>query len=107
MRIELAQPDTTIQTAKAAKLADAAQEFEASMLQELLKPMQSGQNSWGGQDSDQDSGQDQSFDTIRSFGTEAVAKAISKGGGFGIAKQVISQINVEHQRTSHKGNPKD
>jgi flagellar protein FlgJ len=106
MRIEATQPDTAVQTAKTAKLADAAQEFEASMLQELLKPMQNGQNSWGGQDSDQDNGQDQSFDTIRSFGTEAVAKAISKGGGFGIAKQIISKINVEHQRTSHKENPK-
>lgn len=76
------------------KLADAAQQFEASMLQELLKPMQSSENSWGGDDA----GSDNSFDTIRSFGTEAVAKAISQGGGFGIAKQVVSQVTLEHQR---------
>ncbi len=78
-------------TAKAAKLVDAAQEFEASMLQELLKPMQNGQSSWGGEDT----GEDNSFDTIRSFGSEAVAKAVAKGGGFGIAKEVLSQISLQ------------
>jgi flagellar protein FlgJ len=90
--------DTEAQVKNTSKLIDAAQQFEASMLQELLKPMQNGQDNWGGEDSSEDN----SFDTIKSFGTEAVAKAISKGGGFGIAKQVISQISLEHQRNSKK-----
>jgi|SRR5580698_1727195 flagellar protein FlgJ len=83
---------------KQAKLTDAAQQFEAMMLQEMLKPMRGGQDSWGGEDKDSDS----ASDTISSFGTEAFANAISKGGGFGLAKQVVSQINHEHQKTSDR-----
>jgi flagellar protein FlgJ len=80
------------------KLTDAAQQFEATMLQELLKPMQHGQSS-SGRDEESD---DSSTDTISSFGTEAVAKAVSKGGGFGIAKQIVSKVTLEHQRNSEK-----
>jgi peptidoglycan hydrolase FlgJ len=83
---------------KQTKLVDAAQQFEATMLQELLKPMQHGQDSWGGEVESDDS----ASDTISSFGTEAIAKAISKGGGFGIAKQIVSKVTLEHQRISEK-----
>ncbi len=79
---------------KQAKLVDAAQQFEATMLQELLKPMQHGQSSWG----DEETSEDSASDTISSFGTEAIAKAISKGGGFGIARRVVAQVNQEHQQ---------
>jgi peptidoglycan hydrolase FlgJ len=84
---------------KQAKLADAAQQFEATMLQELLKPMQHGQDSWGGGEEKSD---DSASDTISSFGSEAIAKAFSKKGGFGIAKQIISKVTQEHQRNSEK-----
>jgi flagellar protein FlgJ len=83
---------------KQAKLVDAAQQFEATMLQELLKPMQHGQDSWGGEETSEDS----ASDTISSFGTEAIAKAISKGGGFGIAKQIVSKLSLQHSRNSEK-----
>jgi peptidoglycan hydrolase FlgJ len=89
---------TSLDGAKQAKLVDASQQFEATMLQELLKPLQHGQNSWGGDEKSDDS----STDSISSFGTEAVAKAISKGGGFGIAKQIVSKVTLEHQRNSEK-----
>ena len=92
---------TALDGAKQAKLVDAAQQFEATMLQELLKPLQHGQNSWGGDEKSDDS----STDSISSFGTEAVAKAISKGGGFGIAKQIVSKVTLEHQRISEKTTP--
>jgi peptidoglycan hydrolase FlgJ len=87
---------------KQAKLVDAAQQFEAMMLQEMLKPMREGRDSWGGDDK---SDGDSASDTISSFGTEAFAKAISKGGGFGIAKQVVSQVKLEHQKNSEKKTP--
>jgi peptidoglycan hydrolase FlgJ len=80
-----------------AKLVDAAQQFEAMMMQEMLKPMRKGEDSWEGEKDD-----DSASDTISSFGTEAVAKAISKGGGLGIAKQVIRQVTQEHERNSKK-----
>ena len=93
------QADTGLDPQKLAKLTDAAQQFEAMMLQEMLKPMRGGQDSWGGDNGGEDS--DSASDTINSFGTEAFANAIAKGGGFGIAKQVISQVSHEHQRSSH------
>jgi peptidoglycan hydrolase FlgJ len=92
------QTETGVDAQKQAKLTDAAQQFEAMMLQEMLKPMRGQQDSWGGEEKDGDS----ASDTISSFGTEAFAKAISRGGGFGLAKQVISQVNREHQRNSEK-----
>lgn len=85
--------------AKNHKLVNAAQQFESMMLQEMLKPMRSGEDSWGG---DGDKSSDSSMDTISSFGTEAVATAISKGGGLGIARQVIRQVMQEHQRDVKK-----
>ena len=95
------QPTTVLEGQKQAKLADAAQQFEATMLQELLKPMQHGQSSWGGEEKSDDS----ASDTISSFGTEAIAKAISQGGGFGIAKQIVSKVTLEQQRNSEKRPP--
>jgi Rod binding domain-containing protein len=92
------QPTTAIEGQKQAKLADAAQQFEAAMLQELLKPMQHGQSSWGGEEKNDDT----ASDTISSFGTEAIAKAISKGGGLGIAKQIVSKVTLEYRRNSEK-----
>jgi peptidoglycan hydrolase FlgJ len=84
----------TVEAHRQAKLVDAAQQFEATMLQELLKPMQHGQSSWG----DEQKSEDSASDTISSFGTEAIAKAISKGGGFGIARRVVEQVTQEHQQ---------
>jgi Rod binding domain-containing protein len=85
--------------AKDPKLVNAAQQFESMLLQEMLKPMRSGEDSWGG-DTGKES--DSSMDTISSFGTEAIATAIAKGGGLGIARQVIKQVTREHQRDTQK-----
>src|ERR1700693_6161418 len=91
-------PVSDVQRQKQAKLVDASQQFEATMLQELLKPMQHGQSSWGEEEKNDDS----ASDTMSSFGTESIAKAISKGGGFGIARQIVSKVTLEHQRNSEK-----
>ena len=100
MRIDAdvsSQTTTGMSKQQNAKLVDAAQQFEAMLMQEMLKPMRKGEDSWG-EDKDNDS----ASDTISSFGTEAVAKAISKGGGLGIAKQVIRQVTQEHENRSGK-----
>jgi flagellar protein FlgJ len=89
---------SVVQAQKQAKLVDAAQQFEAAMLQELLKPMQHGQSSWGGDEKSDDS----ASDTMSSFGTESIAKAISKGGGFGIARSVVKEVTRENQQHSEK-----
>jgi flagellar protein FlgJ len=94
-----ARIDAGVNPQKQAKLVDAAQQFEAIMLQEMLKPMRGGQDSWGG---DEKSDGDSASDTISTFGTEAFAKAISKAGGCGIARQIVSQVKLEHQKNSEK-----
>ena len=33
--------------------------------------------------------------TLQSYGTEALAKAIATGGGFGIAQKIIQQVTAE------------
>lgn len=76
-----------------AKLTDAAQQFEAMLLQELLKPLRTEDGKWDGEEKS-----DSASDTITSFGTEAVAKAISQNGGLGIARQVIRQVTAEHEK---------
>ena len=99
--------ETSTQTATAAdaqrhaKLVDAAQQFEAMLMQEMLKPMRAGQDSWGGEEPNDDA----AADTVSSFGTEAVAKAIAKGGGLGIARQVIQEVTLEHRRDTEKNQP--
>ena len=74
------------------QLVHAAQEFEAMLLQELLKPMQTSESKWDTDDRESD----HAADTLSSFGTEAVASAISKSGGLGIARRVVEQ--VAHER---------
>ena len=90
---------TPAERARQSKLADAAQQFEGMMLQELLKPLQAGKDGdsdgagvggFGTGDADRDT----SLDTISSYGTEAVATAIARHGGLGIAKQVMRQIGI-------------
>jgi flagellar protein FlgJ len=100
MRIEadVSSPTATgMDKQQKAKLVDAAQQFEGMMMQEMLKPMRSWEDSW-----DEEKKNDSAGDTISSFGTEALAKAISKNGGLGIAKQIIRQVTQEHEKNVKK-----
>ena len=83
------------------KLTGAAQQFEGMLLEEMLKPMKQhgfcrGDGDDGG-DSDDDNkdGGSGLGDTLSSYGTEALATAIAKGGGMGIAKRVVEQVERE------------
>jgi flagellar protein FlgJ len=104
----LLQSGNAAAVSRQAKLADAAQKFEGMMLQELLKPMQEGKGgSFGGfgggfNSGDDDADRDGSLDTMSSFGTEAVANAIAKHGGLGIAKEVLRQIGSHDERAGKK-----
>jgi peptidoglycan hydrolase FlgJ len=87
------------------RLVSAAHEFEASLMQEFLKPWQhdalfsdadrdaSGMAASGGGSDDDDS--PGSEGALMSFATQAMAKEISERGGFGIATKIL-----EHFRTS-------
>ena len=73
------------------RLVDGAQQFEGMLLQEMLKPMKE-HGFCGEEDEDGAEGRESYGDTLSSYGCEAVATAISKGGGLGIAKRVVEQV---------------
>jgi Rod binding domain-containing protein len=85
--------------ARTAKLADGAHQFEAMMLEEMLKPLKFGESpdAAGGTDDGAEGGTGANG-TIQGYGTEALAKAISNGGGFGLARQIIRQVTQEDGR---------
>jgi peptidoglycan hydrolase FlgJ len=75
------------------RLKPAAHEFEACLMKEFLKPLQSdalfsdSKDGGGGDDEGGGSGS-----ALMSFGSEALAKAISERGGFGIAAKILSHF---------------
>jgi flagellar protein FlgJ len=71
------------------KLAGAAHEFEASMLKELLKPLQE-HSEFSDKDEDDDDGG--SAGSMREYGTEAMARSLSEHGGLGIANMVLAKL---------------
>jgi Rod binding domain-containing protein len=81
------------------KLVRATHEFEAQMMKELLKPMTAGGSLTGeddGADADLSSGSG-SGSALSEFASEALGKALSERGGFGIADRIVRDL-------SHSGN---
>jgi Rod binding domain-containing protein len=66
----------------------AAHEFEAQMMQELLKPMTTG-NGLDGEDNDTASG---SGGALGAFASEALGRGLSEHGGFGIANSIVREL---------------
>jgi flagellar protein FlgJ len=82
------------------RLQSAAHEFEASLMQEFLKPLQHNtlfEDSDAGNSLSADQGEG-SDAALMSFASQAMAKAISEKGGFGIATKIL-----DHFRTSPAG----
>jgi Rod binding domain-containing protein len=77
------------QTTPQPRLVHAAHEFEAQMMQELLKPMTSS-NGLDGEDGDSASG---SSGALGAFASEALGRALSEQGGFGIATSIVRQLS--------------
>ena len=82
------------------KLERSAHEFEASLMAELLKPLQES-DGLTGEDSDGGAG---SEGALSGFASESLARAISDRGGFGIADQILHQF--ESTRDSVQKKPK-
>jgi Rod binding domain-containing protein len=83
-----------------AKLVDASQQFEAMMLNEMLKPLQFG----AGVDAGGEESAGGAADTIHGMGTDALGKALSSHGGLGIAKKIVGEITAQHEaETKRKG----
>jgi Rod binding domain-containing protein len=73
------------------RLVRAAHEFEAQMMKEMMKPMTGGNSLTGEED---DSG---SCSALGEFASEALGRALSEQGGFGIANRIVKDL-------SHAGN---
>jgi Rod binding domain-containing protein len=72
------------------RLVRAAHEFEAQMLKELLKPM-TGKDALTGEDGE--SGDAGANSALSEFASEALGKALSQGGGFGIANRIVHDLS--------------
>jgi Rod binding domain-containing protein len=77
--------DTTV-SVHHEKLLHAAQQFEALMLSELMKPL--GESSAIGSDADEGSG----GNPLQSFGLEAMAGALAKSGALGFADRIVRSV---------------
>ena len=69
------------------RLIRAAHEFEGQMLKELLKPLTAGDGLTG------DESEDCSKGILGEFSSEALGKALSEQGGFGIADRILSDFS--------------
>lgn len=79
------------------RLVRAAHEFEGQMMKELLEPMTGSDPLTGAEDNNSDSGAGSSG-ALGEFASEALGKALSERGGFGIADRIVREL-------SHSGNP--
>jgi Rod binding domain-containing protein len=73
------------------RLLRAAQEFEAQMMKELLKPM-TGQNALTGEETET-GGDAGAGGALGEFASEALGQAISRHGGFGIADRIVHDLS--------------
>lgn len=85
-------------TSRNPKLEHSAHEFEASLMAELLKPLEES-DGLKGEASEDAAG---SSGALAGFASESLARAISERGGFGIADRIIHQLEhpgkAEHER---------
>lgn len=76
-------PSATVQP----RLVQAAHEFEAQLMKELLKPMAAGAT-MDGDESDAGSG-----GVMADFATEALGQSLSRQGGLGIATNILHALS--------------
>jgi Rod binding domain-containing protein len=90
----------TERAGKEARMENAAHQFEASLMQELFKPLQNDALFRGDGDGDGDGEGDGggSSGPLGSFAAEAMARAVSDRGGFGIARQLIEHFKKTERR---------
>jgi peptidoglycan hydrolase FlgJ len=108
MQIQGVHPVSTEHAAANAanpKLTSAAHEFEASLMKEFLKPLQHDSLFAEDKSGDADDEEDSS-NALMSFGSQAMATAISERGGFGIATLILNHFRTD-PRTASSANGSD
>ena len=84
-------------SAPSPRLVRAAHEFEAQMMNELMRPLTQC-SSLTGEDGDSVSG---SGGALGSFATEALGRGLSEHGGFGIARSVLEDLSHSGQKAAN------
>jgi Rod binding domain-containing protein len=69
-----------------AKILNAAKQFEALLVGQMMKSMQDAEGGWLG------TGDDQSASAAMEYGQEAFAQAMAASGGLGLAKMVATGL---------------
>ena len=93
-------------SAPSPRLVQAAHEFEGQMMKQLLEPMTNGDALTGAEDGDSDLGSclgTGSTVALGEFASEALGKALSERGGFGIADRIVKELS---RSGNHHGNGK-
>jgi len=93
-------------TAPSPRLVQAAHEFEGQMMKQLLEPMTNGDALTGVEDGESSLGFGSgtgSTGTLGEFASEALGKALSERGGFGIADRIVKELS---RSGNHHGNGK-
>jgi len=81
------------------RLVQAAHEFEAQLMKELLKPMTS-DSGIDGDESDAGSG-----GALADFATEALGQSLSSHGGLGIATSIVRDFSRNETATQSSSGP--
>jgi len=69
-----------------AKVKDAARQFEALLISQMMKSMRDSEGGWMGTDSDD------AASSAMEYAQEMFAQGMSKGGGLGLAKIVVGGL---------------
>ncbi len=80
------------------RLVQAAHEFEAQMMKELLKPMASGSSPDGNEEDPESCG------PMADFAAEALGQALSRQGGLGIANTIIRSLSRNEKNSGPSSN---
>jgi len=85
-------PPTGPKPATTEKIQDAARQFEALLIGEMLKSMKDSQGGWFG------AGEDESASSAMDYGQEMFAQALSAKGGLGLGKMVMAGLKPDAPR---------
>ena len=75
-----------------AKVKDAARQFEALLIAQMMKSMHDAEGGWLG------TGEDESASSAMEYGQEIFAQSISANGGLGLASLVVEGLQKPGER---------
>jgi len=84
VKTQASAPEASAQTP--AKIHEAARQFEALLLAQILKSMKDAEGGWLG------TGEDQSSSSAMEYGQEMFAQQLSASGGLGLATLIIKGL---------------